>query len=60
MILEKCPKLSRSTHAGLREVTVVRDLTLKQRKDEQGKVVEVKKKNLSRTTDERSKTCSTN
>ena len=54
-ILEKCPKLSKSTHAGLREVTVVRDLTLKQRKDEQGKLADIKKKNLTRTTDEMSK-----
>jgi hypothetical protein len=35
------------------EVTVVRDLTIKQRKFEQEKLVEVKQKNLTRTADER-------
>ena len=54
-ILERANRLSRSTHEGLREVTIVPDLTMKQRKDEQEKIVEVKKKNLTRSIDERSK-----
>ena len=54
-ILEKSHMLSRSRHEGLKEVTIVPDLTARQRKDEQDKTIEVKKKNLSRSVDEQSK-----
>ena len=54
-ILEKSHILSRSRHEALREVTIVPDLTSRQRKDELEKTVEVKGKNLSRSQDEQSK-----
>ena len=54
-ILERSHRLSKSTHAGLREFTIVPDLTSQQRKDEQEKILEVKKKNLARSEDEQSK-----
>ena len=39
-ILDRSFRLSRCAHEGLREVTIVRDLTLRQRKDEQEQIVE--------------------
>ena len=50
-ILERSHRLSRSSHEGLREVTIVPDLTTRQRKDEQENLVDVKKKNLARSKD---------
>ena len=52
-ILDRSYRLAKSTHEGLREVNIVRDLTTKQRKDEQEMVVDVKNKNLARSVDER-------
>ena len=54
-VLERSYKLSQSKHEGLKEVTIVPDLTSRQRKDEQYRVVEIKKKNLARSVDEQSK-----
>jgi hypothetical protein len=48
-------QLSRSSHQALREVTIVPDLTQRQRKEEQEKVMETKRKNLTRSEAEVSK-----
>ena len=54
-IIDSSHRLSKPCQEGLNEVTIVPDLTTKQRMDEQDKVAETKRKNLARRAEEQSK-----